>query len=252
VHFYAWLFFPRIFFFFFTSLICAPISFFSSNIRYQWHQRVVFHYVQSNSFQLNITWCLMSISFFTSIAYFHFYIFREWSSTFRSIFRMLVSNQTSWWLDCDSLFLPKYLMTDIYNTISINAKSNLNLEDSMRWWGIWDMYKIKLPKDIIVSCHFQLSLRHFLRKGFVVSCHLSLSLKYLHTSRQPRFAHQCYSKHLPPFGGDSNVLNITLDTNVLWNNPCKIALWALWGDGPIAHTKVVWASHLGAQHHYTI
>jgi hypothetical protein len=154
----------------------------------------------------------MSISFFTSIAYFHFTYFRERSSTSRSIFRMFVSNQTSWWWDCDSLFFPRCLMTsiDIYNTISINVKSNLNLEDSMRWWGIWDMYKIKLPKDFIVSCHFQLSLKHFLHKGFVVSCHLSLTLKYLHTSHQPRFAHQCCSKHLIFFGGDSNVLNVTL------------------------------------------
>jgi hypothetical protein len=136
----------------------------------------------------------MSISFFTSIAYFHFTYFRERSSTSRSIFRMFVSNQTSWWWDCDSLFFPRCLMTsiDIYNTISINVKSNLNLEDSMRWWGIWDMYKIKLPKDFIVSCHFQ------------------LSLKYLYTSHQPRFAHQCCSKHLIFFGGDSNVLNVTL------------------------------------------
>jgi hypothetical protein len=85
-----------------------------------------FHYVQSNSSQLNITWCLMSISFFTSIAYFHFTYFWEWSSTSRSIFRIFVSNQTSWWLDCDSLFFPRYLMTSIciYNTISINVKSN--------------------------------------------------------------------------------------------------------------------------------
>jgi hypothetical protein len=48
---------------------------FSSNIKYQWHFEVVSPYVQSSSFQLNIMWCLESISFFTSIAYFHYFFF---------------------------------------------------------------------------------------------------------------------------------------------------------------------------------
>jgi hypothetical protein len=69
------------------------LVFFSSSIKYQWHFKVVSPYVQSISFQLNIIWCLESISFFTSIAYF------QYNDFFGKKYNSLLSWFIHYWFD---------------------------------------------------------------------------------------------------------------------------------------------------------